>query len=350
MRIPFEHLSLALVLGTSLLLAYNGLLQDADYLLPSFDNALLHTGRVHYVYDTGFWIPHELVFGGATPSYHVPAYASFTAALAHLTGLNYLWAVRLVALVFSLLLPLGFYLLGKHLGNGQAGVAAAFFAINSNHLMTWGTRTSAISLGVILVVFGLYFLATRQKIPLFLTASILAMTHPPSLLVFFGTSGLYGLFLAFRKGFDVKKVMEFITGLPLLGAMTGFLAYMAWHVRLTGTECLTFKCLPQLGAREYGQSVDLVAKLTAFPYGLGLLGVGWIVFSRQDFEKKALIAAWLIGTLILVKNDLLGIGVFTERFVTFFEEALAVSAGLFVGLVFEKVGNQTKPGTSLHVH
>lgn len=333
-----EFVALAIVVLFSVALTYAGFFDDASYLLPSFDNALLHSGRVRFVDDTGFWIPFELVFGGQTPSYHVPAYASIVAALGELTGLNWLWAIRLFALLMAVLLPVGFYVLGKALSNWQAGVAAAFLVLLSPGVMTWGTRPSAISLGVVLVVFLLFFLLQKRWVAFLLGAFVLALTHPPSLLVFFGTSGLYWTLQVLRRGVDVSKAKKYLLELPLVGAMTGFLTYVAWHVSLTGTSCLYFQCLPQLGAREFGARVDLVAKAFTLPYAAGYLGVAWIWFSKADWDKKLLVAAWLFATLLLVKNDVFGVGVFTERFVTFFEMALALSGGLLVGLLFEKVG------------
>jgi hypothetical protein len=74
-----------------------------------------------------------------------------------------------------------------------------------------------------------------------------------------------------------------------------------------------------------------------FPAFFALLGVAWLAFDkRASGEAKLLLFSWLLTCVILVKNDLLGIAVFTQRFVTFFDEAVAVFAGLFVGgiLVF----------------
>lgn len=335
--VTLEFLSLGVVMLFSLALSYAAFFVDASYLLPSFDNALLHSGRVRYVYDAGFWIPYELVFGGVAPSYHVPAYASLVSALAHVTGLNWLWAIRLFGLLMAVLLPLGFYLLGKELSNWQAGVAAAFLVLLSNGVMTWGTRPSAISLGLVLVVFLLYFVLKGMWPAVVLGAFVLGLTHPPSLLVFFGASGLYWTLTVLRRGVDVSRFTGYLLELPLVGSLVGFGTYVAWHVSLTGTSCLWFQCLPQLGAREFGASVDLVGKALSLPYALGYLGVAWLLFSKADWDKKFLVAAWLAATLLLVKNDVFGVGVFTERFVAFFEMALALSGGLVLGLLFEKV-------------
>ncbi|MBI4361365.1 hypothetical protein HY572_06365 [Candidatus Micrarchaeota archaeon] len=338
-RVSLEFIALGIVLLFSVALTYAAFFDDASYLLPSFDNALLHSGRVRYVDGTGFWIPYELVFGGVTPSYHVPAYASLVSGLADLTGLNWLWAIRLFALLMAVLLPLGFYLLGKTLSNWQAGVSAAFLVLLSNGVMTWGTRPSAISLGVVLVVFLLYFLLQRMWAAVVLGAFVLGLTHPPSLLVFFGTSGLYWTLSILRRGVVFSRLADYFFELPLVGALVGFFTYLAWHVSLTGASCLAFQCLPQLGAREFGASVDLLAKAASLPYAMGYFGVLWIGFSRADADRKWLVVAWLLATLLLVKNDALGLGVFTERFVTFFEMALALSGGLLVGLLFEKVAD-----------
>jgi len=253
--------------------------------------------------------------------------------------LNWFWAIRLFSFLMAALLPLGMYLLAKQLSNWQAGVMAAFLVLLSNGVMTWGTRPSAISLGVVLVVFLLYFLLRRRWVPVVLGAFVLGLTHPPSLLVFFGTSGLYWTLSMLQRGVDVSRFKSYLLELPLVGALVGLATYLLWHWSLTGTSCLYFQCLPQLGAREFGASVDLVAKVATLPYALGYLGVAWLVFSKADWDKKLVVAAWIAATLLLVKNDVFGVGVFTERFVTFFEMALALSGGLLAGLLFEKVAD-----------
>jgi len=44
----------------------------------------------------------------------------------------------------------------------------------------------------------------------------------------------------------------------------------------------------------------------------------------------------------LVKNDALGAGVFTERFLTFLDEPLALAGGLLAGLVFATLAGERR--------
>ena len=182
----FHALALLAVIAFSTYVVYDGLFVKAGYFLPTFDNSMLHAGRARVVADTGAWAEMELVFGGITKSYHSPLYPSLVASLAKLTGLDVWWAVRLASLLITgVLLPLSLYLLAKQLsGSWQAGVVAALVAPSMPSLITWGTRTSPISLGVVLVAFGIYFLAKEDWWKAGLVGLALAFTHQPSLLAF----------------------------------------------------------------------------------------------------------------------------------------------------------------------
>lgn len=350
-----EFLAFLVLLAFSYGIVYNGLFVKADYFLPTYDNAMLHSGRARVVLETSHWAEMELVFGGITKSYHVPSYPVLVASTSLLTGLNWLWSVRLVALLFAFLLPTTFFFLAKKLsgGNWFAGCAAAFFAMNSSALMTWGERTSPISLGVILVPALLYFFLKREFLPLFLGCIVLALTHQPSLLTFVAITSLFFVFDSLRafassKDFVKKTLLSHsfkhaltdffkeVDAFAFLAPFTAFAVYIVWHLRQTGLSCIDFNCLPQLSAHEYGSSVDLTQYFSAFTTFPALLGVLWIWFIDKNIgvREKTLLYAWLIACLLLIKNDLLGFAVFTERFVTFFDEAVAVFAGVFVGCAY----------------
>ncbi len=349
-----ELIALLVAVGFSLSLVSQGLLEKSDFFLPTYDNAMLHAGRARFVIDYGFYPDRELVFGGVTPTYHVPAYPALAAAFAELSGLNWLWAIRVLALLFAVLLPLAFYCLARRAsgGNAFAGAAAAFFALLSTGLTTWGMRTTPISLGVIAVVFLLYFVLERNW-PLVIAGSVmLAFTHQPSLLAFFGAMCFF--FAASNAGAawnllkrkaawtkeEFASLLKSLDWLPLAGALAALLPYLAWHVSKTGLGCLTLKCLPQGNTHEFGEAVNLADYFGAVPEKLApklpqafaLFGVAWVAFDKRvDGRTKLLLYSWILWTLLLVKNELFGIGVFTQRFLTFFDEAVAVFAGVFVG-------------------
>jgi hypothetical protein len=341
MEKKIHAIALLAVILMSTYIVYDGLFNKAGYFLPTFDNSMLHAGRARVVVDTGHWAEMELVFGGITKSYHLPLYPDIVAGLSALTGLNVWWAVRLAGLLITgLLLPLSIYLLAKQVsGSWQAGVIAALVTPSLPSIITWGTRTSPISLGVVLVAFGIYFLAKEDYWLAGLAGLAVAFTHQPSLLAF----GL-GLFIFFglrtilqareEKKRDYVRLAQSAWPLFAVGSLT-LGVYLLWHLRQTGFSCLDFKCLPHLASHEYGTSVDLAKYLQLLPRVLAVGGVALVAISnRFKFEHKLLLFSWLAALLILVKNDMLGIGVFTERFLTFFDEALAVFAGLLAGWAY----------------
>lgn len=359
-------------------LAWNGLFNDAGFYTPTFDNAMLWAARARIIGDTGHYAETEVVFGGVTKTYHVPFWPSLVAGFQALSGLNLYWAIRAVSLVQILLLGLAVYLLAKKVSGGSklAGATAAFLAYNSPNLMTWGTRTTPISWGVVLLAFGLWAVAEKRTWLAALTAIALAFDHQPSLLVFvvslflfFAASNAKKLGDAIKQKMSAQKFLRAVETAPVAAGLVAFFSYMAWHVRQTGFSCLTFSCLPQAGAREFGKSIPLAPFVTKFPSAFGAVGVAAVVVSslqEQTKEKKAcgvagivacgagvflpsvallfagvllllyalselheelLLMCFIAGALLLVKNDALGAGVFTERFLTHLDEALAVAGG-----------------------
>ena len=359
-----EIFALLVAIGFALSIVNQGLFERADFFLPTYDNSMLHAGRARFVMDTGFYPSLELVFGGVTPTYHVPAYPSLVAAFGELSGLSWFWSIRVIALLFAVLLPLAAYCLAKRAsgGNAFAGAAAAFMILLTAGVSTWGMRTTPISLGVITVLALLWLVLERNWLLVVFGGVMLALTHQPSLLAFFGTmcvffiasnAGAAWAFLRKSGSWTKREAGEFLKSLdwlPFVGGAAALLPYLAWHISKTGLTCLTLKCLPQGNSHEFGESVNLVDYFKPFkdaadnvsggvqtffvnvPQFLGLIGVLWVAFDKRvDGRAKLLLYSWLLWTLLLVKNDVFGIGVFTQRFLTFFDESVAIFAGVFVG-------------------
>lgn len=344
-----EFSSLLVLLGFSFLLVFQGIFVKAGYFLPTYDNAMLHAGRARVILDTSHWAEMEVVFGGITRSYHLPAYPSLAAGISLLTGLNLLWSIRLIALIFSILLPLSFFLLAKHVSkNHYAGVLAGFFALISYNLMAWGTRTSPISFGVLLVPLVFYFVLKKNYFFAIPLALLIALDHQPSLLVLVLSLTIF-LFFSFSEFFLRQKIISFSlikrffseSKWVFLVLFIPLVAYLAWHVRLTGFDCLTLQCLPHFSSHEYGDIINLWDYFFGewiIPRAFGFFGIFWIVieFSRKRVEAREfiLMLSWFVACFLLIKNDVFGIRVFTERFVTYFDEVIAVLGGLFVGSVY----------------
>ena len=282
-----------------------------------------------------------------------------------------------MSLLQAVLLGLGVYLAAKAFSGGSrpAGAVAALLAFSSFNLMAWGTRNTPISWGVVLIPFGVWAVATRKTHFAVLAGLSLALDHQPSLLVFVLTLLLYAIFSNLSRLRELLSLrLSGVELAPIAAGITAFFAYIVWHVRQTGLSCLNFSCLPQAAAREFGKPIALNEFLAKLPELVGALGViavalWWlrsarepnrtagafgllaavvgIVFSSapplflglfmllyalRDCRDELLLFAWLAACILLVKNDALGAGVFTERFLTHFGEALAVAGGMLLAL------------------
>jgi hypothetical protein len=337
---------LIIILGLAFTLAYWGMFDKAERFLPTWDNAMLHAGRAVVIIQTGHYAEMELVFGGVTRTYHLPAYPALVAGISLLTGLDFAWTERLLTVALTALLAFAIYAVAKGVsGDWRAGVAAGILALSSVNLMTWGARNSPIGLGAVLLPLALYLLLARRTLAAVLFALVIALDHQPTLLVLVVCAFLFFLYEYLASLKEAKPNAEKLFSNILhpdvrtasLAGLAAFLTYMAWHVRQTGLSCLNFSCLPQFGAKEFGKSIDFAEYFGRAPQSVALLGILLLPFSRVPSRSKALAFAWLFSCVLLVKNDLLGIGAFTERFLTYLDAAVAVFGGIGVALVLQWV-------------
>ncbi len=61
---------------------------------------------------------------------------------------------------------------------------------------------------------------------------------------------------------------------------------------------------------------------------LPFTAIGLVWLERNKVDKRFLLYSWIIASLLLTKNDLLGIDIFMDRFLTFFIESLVVAGGI----------------------
>jgi hypothetical protein len=57
-----------------------------------------------------------------------------------------------------------------------------------------------------------------------------------------------------------------------------------------------------------------------------------------------LVLGWVLGTFLLTKNEVLGVGSHTERFLAFLQEALAVTSGLVAYYLWRLLDDDVGPG------
>ena len=342
---------LVILLGLAFSIAYWGLFEKAEVFLPTWDNSMLHAGRAVFIIQTGHYAEMEVVFGGVTRTYHLPAYPALVAGTSLITGLDFAWTERFLTLALTMLLAFAIYAIAKAIaGDWRAGVIAGILALSSLNLMTWGTRNSPIGLGNALLPLAFYLLLERRTLAAALFALVIALDHQPTLLVFVLSAFLFFLWEYLvnlpstklsAKGL-LSNIMHPEVLTTALSGLAAFLMYMAWHVRQTGIACLNFSCLPQFGAKEFGKSIDFVEYFTKSPQAIALLGILLLPISKAPAKNKAIAFAWLIACILLVKNDLLGIGAFTERFLTYLDCVVAVFGGVGIAIALSWLDGKRK--------
>jgi hypothetical protein len=60
--------------------------------------------------------------------------------------------------------------------------------------------------------------------------------------------------------------------------------------------------------------------------GFCILGIVYLEYKKTD--KRFLLYAWIGASLILTKNDLFGISIFMDRFLTFMVEGMIIVGGI----------------------
>jgi hypothetical protein len=66
------------------------------------------------------------------------------------------------------------------------------------------------------------------------------------------------------------------------------------------------------------------AGLLVLPFAV--VGLAWL--ERSKANKRFLLYSWILASLLLTKNDLLGIDIFMDRFLTFFVGSLIIAGGI----------------------
>ena len=204
-----------------------------------------------------------------------------TAALiAILTGFSLDLTGRILVMIFGILLPIGFFALGRKLFGEEAGIFAAFFSVLAGELLIYTVRPLPQSLGMVLLpVAFLTIFSESRKAAIVLSVAI-ALSHQEAVAFLAASLGAYAIAL-FVFG-ERKKIK-----LPLLCILAAIIAYFTWHFALMGN--LNFWELAQFKNHE-GNVVSLdsymqkTGNVIAMLSALGTIMTGYALL-RELLEK-----------------------------------------------------------------
>ncbi len=352
----------------------------SNFVIPTWGNTMYHVGIERVTLETGHYPSEEISYGGGFPNFYVPGYRLLVVALSTATGIDPMPMSGLVVLLLSTFCLLAVCIVAYRLSGGNYYVAlfAAFFFLMSPDMTINTERPFPELMGLFILPMALYF-ALREDWPLAtLLAITMALTHQQSVLALVGILVLYSAFqlaYAFLVTHKYKKVLW--SAIPWLAAM----ATMAlWLVYSLGS--LNITKIAQLSYHEqWPVTLSTILETGAFVLLFLVIGLTYVyllpiikrLMHKSDTPKngatgkpakgyalkispdaKMLILAWMIGALMLTKNEWIvfpiNLNMLQSRFYTYFVDVAIVLAGfgmyaLLAAIDFKPLLEGTEPET-----
>jgi hypothetical protein len=282
---------------------------------------------------TGHYPTEELSYNGGFPNFYVPAYRLLIVSQSAFSGIDPMVMSGLITIALAIAVFGAIYAFSKQLAGASAAVCALFFLTLSPGLTIFTIRALPELLGLVMFPLTLFFILKNRTGGPFrfnayvalsvIAASVTALTHQITLLVLALVLAVYALTQIKNRNERLKAIF------PLIALIV---VYGLWQVYSLHT--VSILGLSQVKYHE-GTAVDFFA--SAFRVGFfneaGMLvipftviGLAWL--ERNKVEKRFLLYSWIIASLLLTKNDLLGIDIFMDRFLTFFIEPLIIVGGI----------------------
>ncbi len=301
---------------------------------------MYHVGIERLTIQTGFYPTEELSYNGGFQHFYVPSYRLFVSSLSLITGIDPMVMSGMVTIITSLAICGIIYAITKRASTPFAGVCALFLLMLSPEMIIFSIRALPELLGLFTFPLTLYFILLNKgdkpfnlNAYLYLSifaASLTALTHQMTLLTLALVLVIYGLT-------QLKNKAElFNAWVPLAAAV---IAYGIWQ--LYSLHTISILGLAQVKFHE-GMPVSLFTNdynvgffdRTGFlPIPLFIIGIIYLEYKKAD--KRFLLYAWIAASLILTKNDLLGISIFMDRFLTFMVEGMIVLGGIGAYAILE---------------
>ncbi|MGD0327080.1 MAG: hypothetical protein ABSB21_00375 [Halobacteriota archaeon] len=303
------------------------------YVIPTYGNTMYHVGIERVTLETGHYPTQELSYNGGFPNFYVPAYRLLIVSQSAFSGIDPMVMSGLMTIALAAAVSGVIYAFSKQLVGASAAVCALLFLTLSPGMTIFTIRALPELLGLVMFPLTLFFiLKNRAEGPFqfngyvalsIIAAAVTALTHQITLLVLALVLAVYALT-------QIKNRNEFLKAIVPLVALIA--VYGLWQVYSLHT--LSILGIAQVKYHE-GTPVDFFA--SAFSVGFfdeaGLLvlpfsAIGLFWLERNKVDKRFLVYSWVIATLLLTKNDLLGIDIFMDRFLTFFIESLIIVGGI----------------------
>jgi hypothetical protein len=304
-----------------------------SYVIPTYGNTLYHVGIERVTIETGRYPTQELSYNGGFPNFYVPAYRLLVASLSLFCATDPMVVSGLVTITLAIAVFGVIYAFTKQLVQSSAAVCALFFLTLSPELTIFTIRALPELLGLVVFPLTLFFvLINRTEAPFqfngcvalsMLAAAVTALTHQMTLATLALALTGYAITQIRNKNELLKALIPLVTAIAAYGIWQMYslhtlsifgIAQVKYH---EGTPVSFFASTSTVGF--FDRAGLLVAPFAA-------IGLAWL--ERNKTSKRFLLYSWVITGLLLTENNLFGIDIFMDRFLTFFVESLIVAAGI----------------------
>ncbi len=301
-----------------------------QFIAPTYGNTGIHQASAREMVETGAYpLQNDFSYGGGMPNLYVPIYRFLLAQLVSLGGLDFDTAQRWAVMLFAVALALGFYFLGSSFGKWQ-GVAAAFLASVPPELLVYTIRPLPQGLGLVMLAFA-FALVLRNNWSAVLAGILVALVHQEAA-VFFAVA-VFAYFVA-AKAYDRFCRTDTPSAMMALYAWFATTAtYFLWHFFVLGN--FNVFDLAQFKHHE-GAKVTVAMlqdKTGTVLFVLGAIGAFFVLIELWRLFKQKKPAALQVFAfsvlavgLFAILNDLVGIGVFMDRFIVYLQFPLILLA------------------------
>ncbi|PIO06548.1 hypothetical protein COT29_00445 [Candidatus Micrarchaeota archaeon CG08_land_8_20_14_0_20_59_11] len=329
---------LLLLVGALLLSLYTHVMVFSEWHMPTYGNTMIHVAAARHLVEHGYYpLDNDYSYGGGISNLYVPVYRFALAEGVFLTGADYDIISRLFVMAFALLVPLGFFLLGRTAFGEWAGVAAAFLSSLVPELLIYTVRPLPQGMGLALLPIAFYLMITGRRAPALAAAFIVSLVHQEAAVFLVGVAaaffGLKLLEAALRWSIDRGRFALGETAITAFAcAALGTATYFAWHFFATGN--LDVFSLAQFQHHE-GNAVDyalLLSKTGRVVLALSIAGAfacAWAIYEKwktRKIDAELFAFGVALAGLGAIKNDVFGLRVFMDRFIVFLSLGLILLA------------------------
>ncbi len=304
-----------------------------SYVIPTFGNTMYHVGIERLTLESGYYPAQELSYNDGFPNFYVPAYRLLVASQSLVTGTDVMLMSGLITILLSVAIFGVVYSVSKRFAGVGAGIAALFFLTISPEMAIFTLRALPELLGLFTLPLTLFFIVAnktptpfqfnRYVILSVMAAALTALTHQMTLLTLAAVLSIYVI----TQVRDRNELLKALVPLVALLSMYGLWQLYSLHtVSILGLSQVRYHEGTPVDFFASANSVGFFERAGVLVVPFAVIGLAWLQLAKVD--KRLLLYSWVVASLVLTKNDWLGVGIFMDRFLTFFVQALIIAGGI----------------------